>query len=60
MIDFEDQNELFGSSDVSDDTKKFVTFINKLIINGLLTKVTKSQKYMFSYFVQRQTLIVQR
>ena len=42
MIDFEDQNKLFCSSEVSDVTKKFVTFINKLIINGLSTKVTKS------------------
>ena len=42
MIDFEDQIKLFCGSDISDDTKQFVTFINKLIINSLLTKVTKS------------------
>ena len=44
MIDFEDQNKLFCSSDVSDDTKKFVTPFNELIFSGLSAKVTKSAK----------------
>ena len=43
-IGFEDQNKLFCSSDVSDDTKKFVTSFNELIFSGLSAKVTKSAK----------------
>ena len=41
---------MFCSSDVSDDTKKFVTSFNELIFSGLSAKVTKSAKLLFYYF----------
>jgi hypothetical protein len=47
MIGFEDQNNLFCSSDDSDDTKKFITSINQLIINKLNRIVTFSAKNTF-------------
>ena len=46
-IGFEDQNNLFCSSDVSDDTKKFITSTNQLVINELNPKVTFSCFFRF-------------
>ena len=48
MIGFEDQNNLFCSSDVSDVTKMFITSLNILNGNGLDIKVTKYKKISFS------------
>ena len=48
---FANQNKLFCSSDVSDDTKKFVTLFNELIFSGLSVEVTKSaKKYVWKFF----------
>ena len=41
---------MFCCSDVSDDTKKFVTLFNELIFSGLSIEVTKSAKLLFYYF----------
>ena len=41
MIDFENQNKLFCSSDVSDVSKKFIIRFNDLNNKGLNIKVTK-------------------
>ena len=46
-IGFEDQNNLFCSSDDSDDTKKFVTLMNQLVISVLNIKVTFSHFFRF-------------
>ena len=46
MIGFEDQNKLFCSSDDSDVAKKFITLLNRLIVNVLRCKVTISRKTM--------------
>ena len=62
---FADQNNLFCSSDVSDDTKKFVTSTDKLVINGLNSKVLCrcvqtprnkdecTKQYVISYHIQK-------
>ena len=50
---FADQNNLFCSSDVSDDTKKFITLLNNLIVNALDAKVTFSGKLMVLKVVQQ-------
>ena len=48
---FKNQNKLFCCSDVSDVIKKFITQLNKLIVNGLNPKVTKSMKIVISFFL---------